>query len=66
MTAEKFRGATDRIAADLDISLARLAAAVGVTAHHMSDCRVGRRVPSGTLVVALRAVAAAAPRLPEE
>lgn len=66
MEREKFVALTDRLGRELGISLAELARQVKVTPAHLSDCRAGRRRPNGTMIVALRAVAAGAPKLPEE
>lgn len=66
MEAKKFAALTDRLKRELGLSYAALAREIGISAQHMTDCRVGRERPSRTVIVALRAVAAGAPPLDEE
>lgn len=66
MSPEKFRAATDRIKAETGLGIGEQAAAIGITQGYLSDCRAGRQTPKLTIIMALRALAAGAPPMPEE
>lgn len=73
MTNDQFFAATERVRRERGLSVAELADALGITSSHMSRLRrVGgakrdaEREPNRTIIMALRALSAGSPPMPEE
>lgn len=66
MSPEKFSAAMDRIKAEQGLDFGAQSEAIGKSRGYLSDCRAGRQKPSRTIIMALRALDARVPPMPEE